>query len=131
MHTIFQIEYIMAKLAYYRKCAFFGTQKLKNEIEKLENECIVLCQKSKKIGGRKWQKRVIIFFHILKKLRVIFPKWVVNRNKVESNINQVSRNINIFKSVNGSNIIRFLELLLEYKSIIKHQNKLMIKACKE
>ncbi|MCI2228294.1 hypothetical protein MC378_03875 [Polaribacter sp. MSW13] len=66
----------------------------------------------------------------IKHIENLFNQMGNDRRKVENNINQISRNINISKGLNESQMFQFLELLGEYKTIVDEQNKRIIKVFK-
>ena len=67
----------------------------------------------------------------IKLIEGFFNKIGNDRKKAESNLNQISRNINISKGVNLQQMMNVENILNEYKSVIENQNKLIIKVFKE
>ena len=66
----------------------------------------------------------------INKMELFLNKIVNKRKKVENNINQIARNINISKSVNERQMMQYLEFLNEYKEVVKKQNKSINKLIK-
>lgn len=66
----------------------------------------------------------------INKIELFLNKIVNKRKKVENNINQIARNINISKSVNERQMMQYLEFLNEYKEVVKEQNKSINKLIK-
>ena len=66
----------------------------------------------------------------IKHIENLFNQMVNDRRKVENNINQISRNINISKGVNENQMFAFLELFGEYSEVVMEQNKKIIKVFK-
>ncbi|OEI79854.1 hypothetical protein [Formosa algae] len=67
----------------------------------------------------------------IKTIEGLFEKMGGNRNKVESNINQVTRIINVAQNINEENMLRFLELFSEYSRKVEKQNKIITKVYKK
>ena len=67
----------------------------------------------------------------IKIMEGFFDKIVHLRGKVDVNINQISRNINLSRNVHESHMLDFLKVLGEYVSKIEEQNRLIIKVRKD
>lgn len=101
-------------------------EEIKNDwIQQSEKECCSLTDFIiNKIEGNK-----SAFF--IKTIEGYFNKMGNDRKKVENNINQISRNINISKGLNEKQMFQFLEILGDYKTIVDEQNKIIIKVFKD